>query len=57
MRLQRHHGSVGVLRGQGDVQEVLLVSGVGEVAAHTAVEIIPRYGALLHGFHDDESVA
>ena len=56
MRLQHLHGSVGILRGQGDVLEVLPVSAVGEVAAHAAIKIIPRYGVLLHGSHDDKSL-
>ena len=56
MRPQRLYGSVGVLRGQGDVLEVPPVSAVSEIAAQAALEIIPRYGELLRGSHDDKSL-
>ena len=35
---------------------MLFVSAVGEIAAHAALKIIPRYPVLLHGSHDDKSV-
>ena len=52
MRLQRLYGSVGGLGGQGDVQELLLVSDVGEGVAHAALEVVPGDVVLFCGSHD-----